>query len=420
MTQPTSTQRLPLTAEPLLAGLAWRLGDAALRRIRVGCLTVVLPDGSRHDYGDRSSARRGEIHFHDQRALVRMLTHGETGGGEAYMDGQWSSPDLPELLKLAALNRDALALSVGWWRAPIQLKRTLAHRGRRNTRRQSRKNISAHYDLGNDFYRLFLDETMTYSSAVFATPEQPLADAQRNKYRRMAEGARLQRGQHVLEIGSGWGGFALYAAGELGCRVTSVTISQEQYDLARQRVHAAGLDHLVDIQLCDYREIAGTYDAIVSIEMLEAVGAEFYTTFFEACDRALVPGGRLSIQSITFPDAAYEAQLHGANWIQQYIFPGGLCPSLAVIETSTRRTNLLIRQVDDIASDYVRTLRAWRLRFMEQLGAVRAMGFDERFIRMWEYYLALSEAGFATGVAQDLQVVFEKRRGIGEAATIAR
>jgi cyclopropane-fatty-acyl-phospholipid synthase len=196
--------------------------------------------------------------------------------------------------------------------------------------------------------------------------------------------------------------------------VTSVTISQEQFDLARRRVLEAGLEDLVDIQLRDYRDITGTYDAIVSIEMLEAVGAEYFATFFEKCDAALVPGGRLSLQSITFPDAGYERQLHGANWIQTYIFPGGLCPSLAVIERSTRDTRLLIRGMTDIAGDYVLTLRAWRMRFMERLGAVRAMGFDDRFARMWEYYLALSEAGFATGISQDLQIVFEKGRGVGQ------
>jgi len=196
--------------------------------------------------------------------------------------------------------------------------------------------------------------------------------------------------------------------------VTSVTISQEQFDLARRRVLEAGLEDLVDIQLRDYRDITGTYDAIVSIEMLEAVGAEYFATFFEKCDAALVPGGRLSLQSITFPDAGYERQLHGANWIQTYIFPGGLCPSLAVIERSTRDTRLLIRGMTDIAGDYVLTLRAWRMRFMERLGAVRAMGFDDRFVRMWEYYLALSEAGFSTGISQDLQIVFEKGRGVGQ------
>jgi cyclopropane-fatty-acyl-phospholipid synthase len=193
--------------------------------------------------------------------------------------------------------------------------------------------------------------------------------------------------------------------------VTTVTISKEQFELARERVRDAGLEHLVDVQLRDYRDIEGTYDAIVSIEMLEAVGAEYLGTYFEACDRALRPGGRLSLQVITFPDAAYERQLRGANWIQTYIFPGGLCPSLAVIEQSTRDTRLLITGVTDIAADYVRTLAAWRHSFLSRLDEVRALGFDERFIRMWEYYLALSEAGFAAGISQDLQLVLEKTRG---------
>ena len=414
MTTPSTVRRVPGLADPVLARVAWRIATAAASRIKVGRLDRRAPGReSRGRSVTRSAEPAAEIHIHDRRALTRLLVGGETGGGEAYMDGLWSSPDLPGLLRWAALNRESLALSAGWFRAPAQLRRTVAHRLRRNTKGQSQKNISAHYDLGNDFYRIFLDETMTYSSAVFATPDQSLADAQRNKYRLMAEGAGLVEGQHVLEIGTGWGGFALYAAGELGCRVTTITISQEQYALARERVAAAGLDDLVDVQLRDYRDITGTYDAIVSIEMLEAVGAEYFATFFKVCDAALVPGGRLSIQSITFPDAAYERQLRGANWIQTYIFPGGLCPSLAVIEQSTRETDLLITKVSDIAADYVRTLREWRTRFMEQAGVVRSMGFDDRFIRMWEYYLALSEAGFATGMSQDLQIVLEKRRGIG-------
>ena len=412
MTIGTAAGRVPAITETILANVAWRVGLAALERIRIGSLAIVLPDGSEHVVGDRSSDLHGEIHIHDRAALARILIDGETGVGRAYMDGLWSSPDLAALIRVAALNRESLTLSAGWWRAPAQLRRTIAHRLKRNTRRQSQRNIEAHYDLGNDFYRLFLDETMTYSSAVFARPDQSLSDAQRNKYRIIAEGAGLSVGQHVLEIGSGWGGFALYAAGELGCRVTSITISKEQHDLASERVRAAGLQDLVDIQLRDYREINGTYDAIVSIEMLEAVGAEYFETFFETCDRALVPGGKMSLQSITFPDGTYETQRRGANWIQTYIFPGGLCPSLAVIERASRNTRLLIRGVTDIAPDYARTLRAWRTRFMTQLEAVRRLGFDDRFVRMWEYYLALSEAGFATGISQDLQIVFEKRRGI--------
>ena len=398
--------------ERKIGALALRMGLAAAARIRVGCLAVVLPDGERRVFGDATSSRHAEIRIHDTAAAVRLLLHGETGVGEAYMDGQWSSPDVEALIELAALNRSALGLAARWWRVPLEIPRRLAHRARRNTKAKASENISAHYDLGNDFYRLFLDETMTYSSAVFESADQSLADAQRAKYRRIAEGAGLSAGMHVLEIGTGWGGFALYAAGELGCRVSSITISREQHDLARERVRAAGLEHLVDIELRDYRDVTGQYDAIVSIEMLEAVGAEYHATYFEACDRALRLGGRLSLQVITFPDVAYEAQRRGANWIQTYIFPGGLCPSLAVIEQSSHGTRLLIREARDIAESYARTLRAWRIRFLENVDAVRAQGFDDRFIRMWEYYLALSEAGFATGLTQDLQIVMEKGRGI--------
>ncbi|MBM4407956.1 MAG: class I SAM-dependent methyltransferase [Chloroflexi bacterium] len=399
-------------AATVLAGAARRVGLAAAAKIRVGCLTIVLPDGSRRVVGDRSSSRQAEIRFHDEAALAHMLLHGETGAGEAYVDGGWSSPDLVALLELAALNREDLALSAGWWRVPGQLGRTAAHRLRRNTIAGARRNIAAHYDLSNDLYRLFLDETMTYSSAVFETPDQPLADAQRNKYRLIAEGAGIAAGQHVLEIGTGWGGFAIYAAGELGARVTTLTISRAQADLARDRVREAGLADRVDVQLRDYREIEGTYDGIVSIEMFEAVGAEYFATFFEACDRALRPGGRLSMQTIAFPHRAYERQQRGANWIQQYIFPGGLLPSLAAIEEAVQETRFLIPGVRDIREDYVRTLRAWRTTFLSKTDQVRALGFDERFIRTWEYYLAISEAGFATGLSQDYQIVLEKRRGL--------
>jgi cyclopropane-fatty-acyl-phospholipid synthase len=394
------------------SGAAQRLALEVARRIRVGRLTIALPDGSRQTFGERDGEPVAEIQVRDIGAVWQILLGGETGAGEAYVDGRWTSPDLAALLRLAALNREALALSSGWLRAPLQVPRTIAHRARRNTKTQSRRNIAAHYDLGNEFYRLFLDETLTYSSAVFASPEQSLADAQRNKYRIMAERAGLAPGMHVLEIGTGWGGFALYAAGEVGCRVTTITISAEQHRLATERVRRAGLNDRVDVRLLDYRDVSGTYDAIVSIEMLEAVGAEYFATFFEACDRALAPGGRMSVQSICLPDVAYEPQRRGANWIQQYIFPGGLVPSLAVIERALHGTRLLLTGTQDIAADYARTLAVWRSTFLRRLDEVRALGFDERFIRMWEYYLALSEAGFATGLVQDQQIVLEKRRGL--------
>jgi cyclopropane-fatty-acyl-phospholipid synthase len=413
MSSGTLDGRISAAPDPLLNRIAQRIALGFGDHLRVGQLDVVLPDGSVRTLGDRASARTAEIHVRDTEAFLRLLRGGATGAGEAYMDGLWSSPDLVRVLELGALNRRSAATSGGWWRAPVRLRRSLLQRTRRNTRSGSRRNIAAHYDLGNDFYRLFLDETMTYSSAVFETPDEALADAQRNKYRLMAERAGLTGGEHVLEIGSGWGGFALYAAGELGCRVTSITVSAAQHDLATERIRAAGLEHLASVQLLDYREVTGTYDAIVSIEMLEAVGAEYYGAYFEACDRVLAPGGRVSIQAITFGEAEYQAQLRGMNWIQQYIFPGGVLPSLGAIERAIERTDLLISGVTDIGQHYVTTLRAWRTRFQEQLDAVRAMGFDERFIRMWQYYLAISEAGFSTGVTQDLQVVLQKRRAGG-------
>jgi cyclopropane-fatty-acyl-phospholipid synthase len=394
--------------------VARRVMLAAARRIRTGRLTIVVPGGGRIVVGDRDplAEPRAEIHVHDEAGALRMLLRGEIGAGEAYVDGLWSSPDLPALLRLAALNRDALALSDGWLRRLGRLPQVVAHRARRNTVSGARRNIRRHYDLGNDFYELFLDETMTYSAALFEDETATLADAQLAKYRAIADRAALRPGMRVLEIGSGWGGFASYAAGERGCDVTSITISPAQHRLATERIRAAGFEDRARIELLDYREVTGTYDAVVSIEMLEAVGHEYFPAFFAAVDRALVPGGRCSLQVITFPDASYEAQRRGVNWIQTYIFPGGLLPSLAVLERATARTRLLITDVRDIADSYVRTLAAWRAAFLANVDAVRALGFDERFVRMWEYYLSISEAGFATGITQDLQIVLEKSRGV--------
>jgi len=408
---PAMTDRLSVPLDSLLAQVAGRIALGAASRLRMGHLTVRLPDGSRRVFGEPDSELRGEMHIHDLEALKRLLYGGEVGAGEAYMLGQWSSPDLVALISLGVANRHALALSKGWWRMPAKAARAMAHRRNRNTKAGSRRNITAHYDLGNDFYRLWLDETMTYSSAVFETPDQSLADAQRNKYRAIAERADIKPGDHVLEIGTGWGGFATYAAGEIGCRVTSVTISQAQHDLARERVREAGLDDLVSVELRDYRDIKGRYDAVVSIEMLEAVGAEYYGDYFEAVSAALKPGGKASIQVITFPHDAYLAQLRGANWIQRYIFPGGVLPSLAAIEASLEDTGLLVTGVRDIRDSYALTLKTWRERFFAHIDEVRAMGFDDRFIRMWDYYLSISEAGFRTGLTQDLQIAFEKSRG---------
>jgi cyclopropane-fatty-acyl-phospholipid synthase len=405
-----ASARFPFDA--LIDRAASRVAVDAVTRIRVGGLTVRAPDGTQRRFGDPAGTPQAELHLHHPSALRKLLLEGEVGGGDAYVEGLWSSPDLVALLSLAAMNREALRLSAGWWRRPTALMRTLAHRRDRNTRAGSRRNIEAHYDLGNEFYRLWLDETMTYSSALFISDEASLADAQRAKYDRMAELAGVGPGKHVLEIGTGWGGFALHIARRFDCRVTTITISPAQQRLAQDQVRAAGLADRVDVRLCDYRDIEGRYDAIVSIEMLEAVGAEYLATFFAACDRALAPGGSLAIQVITFPNDAYEAQLRGANWIQRRIFPGGVLPSLAAIERALAGTRLLLTSTTDIRASYARTLMAWRTRFRDQLPAVRALGFDDRFVRRWEYYLAISEAGFRTGLAQDLQLGFEQRRGM--------
>ena len=403
--------RAALPIDSLLTQVAGRIALSAASRLKIGMLAVRLPDGSQRIFGERDSELRGEMHIHDLEALRRLLIGGEVGGGEAYVDGLWSSPNLVELISLAVVNRHALALSKGWWRVPAKLARTLAHQRNRNTEAGSRRNITAHYDLGNDFYRLWLDETMTYSSALFESPDQSLADAQRAKYRAIAERAGVEPDMHVLEIGTGWGGMALFLAGELGARVTTVTISQAQHDLARERIAKAELEDRVSVELRDYRDISGEYDAVVSIEMLEAVGAEYYRDYFEAVSRALKPGGRAAIQVITFPHDAYEAQLRGANWIQRYIFPGGVLPSLAAIESSLEGTGLLLTGVHDIRDSYARTLKTWRDSFFAHEVEVREMGFDDRFIRMWDYYLSISEAGFRTGMTQDLQIGFEKSRG---------
>ncbi len=349
------------------------------------------------------------MEIHSDEFFRRALLQGEVGFGEAYVDGLWSSDDLVGLLVLAIESRRSVRFDGRWLALPSRLRDLRVHQSNRNTPDRAKNNIHAHYDLGNEFFSLFLDETMTYSCAYFASPDDCLADAQREKYRRICRQADLAVDDHVLEIGCGWGGFAIYAAQSYGCRVTCLTISQEQLALARERISDAGLASLIDVQFCDYRNISGVYDKIVSIEMFEAVGSEYFPTFFEACDRALLPGGRMVMQVITVPDRSFEALRDGVNWVQKYIFPGGMLPSIAELERALNRTSLLITRLEDIGDHYAITLRHWRQRFLSELPAIRAMGFDDRFIRMWEYYLAASEAGFRTRNTGDLQIVFDKQ-----------
>ncbi len=377
-------------------------------KLREGELTLVLPGGEKHVFGRSGSMPAATLFIHDDEFFARVLLHGEIGAGEAYADGLWHADDLVALIELGIANRRHMQLNASWLSTVARLKDLRFHRENRNTVDRAKDNIHAHYDLGNDFFRLFLDDTMTYSCAYFDMPEQSLEDAQRSKYQRLCERAAIAPSDHVLEIGCGWGGFAIHAAQTYGCRVTAITISHEQLAFARQRVADAGLADLVDVRLCDYRHVAGQFDKIVSIEMFEAVGAEYYEEFFSMCARLLRPGGRLTMQTITVPDRSFEALRDGVNWVQKYIFPGGMLPSIVVIERALRPTDLVLDGFDDIGAHYALTLRRWRERFLAQLPAVRDIGFDDKFIRTWEYYLALSEAGFLTRNTGDAQLTLAK------------
>jgi len=380
-------RRLPVAARLVLG----RLG-----RIRHGHLIVRLPDGSRRTFAGRAGGATEvvELDLHRWRFFSRLLRRADVGAGEAFVDGDWTSPNLVGLTRIFLDNESELAPPsvVG---AMGRLRDRLAYLLRSNTRSQARRNIHAHYDLSNDLYASFLDPSMTYSSALFDRPGLDLEAAQRRKYQRLAEWAELRPDQHVLEIGCGWGGFAEYAAGELGCRVTGITLSEEQASFARRRITSAGLSGRIEIRVVDYRDVQATFDAVVSIEMLEAVGHRFLDPFFATLDRVLRPGGRVALQTITIPDQVYDRYRRGTDWIRSYIFPGGHLPSLGAIQGSlARRTGLVIDRLDDMADDYATTLHLWRARFRAQEERVRALGFDDRFLRMWDFYMATCEAAF--------------------------
>ena len=395
-------------ATPAADILAHKVFFSAVAKIKVGSLSIETPDGESDSFDGTAPGPQGELRINDNSFYRRVLTGGEVAFGEAYQDGTCDSPDLVQLLMLALLNRQAVDLNRGVMRLISKRKNLRLHRSRVNTKEQSKHNIHAHYDMGNEFFSLFLDETLTYSSAVFAFEGQLLADAQSNKYQRMCEFAGITEESRVLEIGSGWGGFAIYAAREYGCHVTTITISQEQFDLASQSIQEAGLSDRIDIRLVDYRDVEGEFDSIVSIEMFEAVGAEFFETFFLKSASLLKPGGKLAMQVITVPDRSFTAQKSGVNWVQKYIFPGGALPSLAAMEQANARTGLNIASMDNIGQHYAATLQQWRKAFWERIVDVRQQGYDEHFIRTWNYYLAACEAGFRSNNTDDVQIVFEK------------
>jgi cyclopropane-fatty-acyl-phospholipid synthase len=370
----------------LLLGLAGR--------IAVGHLTIVLPDGSSHVFRSASHPElRAMLAIRDLRAVRRLLLGGATGFGEAYMDGDWDTPDLTSLLRLALANENAM-LGAAHGMAAFRIKDRLRHLTRANTRTGSRRNIAYHYDLGNRFYASWLDEGMTYSSALFERSDVSLADAQQNKYRRLAETLELRPGLHLLEIGCGWGGFAVLAAADYGCRVTAITLSREQFEYTRRRVSAAGLSERVEVRLADFRDVSGSYDRIAAIEMFEAVGEKRWPTFFHSLHDRLMSGGIAGLQVIRIEDARFERYRRNADFIQKYIFPGGMLPSPSALHREIERSGLQLQGIHAFGRSYAETLAMWRQRFSLAWTEIRGFGFDERFRRMWLYYLAYCEAGF--------------------------
>jgi cyclopropane-fatty-acyl-phospholipid synthase len=395
-------------APGLVARMARRRTLAALPALAAGRLTVHLPDGSVHQGGCPSSALHATMWVDDEVFFGEFARRGDIGLGESYMAGHFRTDDLASLLEIGIRNEAALPQAT-WLTRLLNVPNDIQHRLRPNTRAGSRRNIHAHYDLSNELFTLFLDREMVYSSAYYERADDTLEQAQQQKFRRLAEAVGLHAGAHVLEIGCGWGGFALFAARTYGCRVTGITVSEEQFALATARVHAEGLQDRIAIRLCDYRDVQGQYSHIVSIEMLEAVGREHWRTFFEVCHARLAPGGAMAVQTIGMPDHRFAAYARHADWIQKYIFPGGMLPSIgAMLDAASATTPLTLRWMDDIAPHYARTLREWRLRFFDRLEEVRALGFDDRFVRMWEYYLASCEAMFTTRQISTLQLVMAR------------
>ncbi|MGC4078590.1 MAG: cyclopropane-fatty-acyl-phospholipid synthase family protein [Rubrivivax sp.] len=396
---------LPESA-PAAARTVFRL----LRRLAVGTLDVQLPDGSLAHFGTgREGEPRASMRLLDWSVCSATLKSGDIGFAEAYIDGRWTSPDVVALLQLFIANREAVedAIYGRWWGS---LLHRFKHLLNRNSRRGSRKNIHAHYDLGNAFYRLWLDETMNYSSAWFdGDTSKPMPEAQRAKVRRALRECGVRAGDRVLEIGCGWGAVAEAATNEFGARVTGVTLSTEQLAYARERLARLGLGTQADLRLQDYRDIQdGPFDAIVSIEMFEAVGREYWASYFRTVRDRLKPGGKACIQSITIRDDLFARYVRSTDFIQQYVFPGGLLPSASAFRAEARKAGLEVVGELAFGADYAETLRRWRVDFLAHEPAVRAQGFDTRFVRIWEFYLAYCEAAFATGNTNVVQFTLHR------------
>ncbi len=404
----TSSASLPIT-------LPERIVLSLFRKFTLGGLSLTYPDGHSLHFGEAGAPITARITLNDpEEFFKRCMFYGNIGMGEAYTDSIWDTPDIAAVISWFAINMTAIQGDdtdsstlpgvnflkiINWFR----------HLKRSNTIETSRRNIAEHYDLGNEFYSLWLDETMTYSSAKFTQETQTLAQAQTEKYDALCRKLQLKPTDHVLEIGCGWGGFSHHAAKKYGCKVTAVTISEAQAAYAHDRIEKAGLSHLVEIRIQDYRLITGKFDKIASIEMLEAVGHKFHESFFAKCHEVLAPQGLLAVQYITVPDCRYQSLTKGVDWIQKVIFPGSLLLSVGrVNEVINKTSNLFLHHLEDLGLDYARTLSTWHDTFNAKLEQIRPLGFDEPFIRTWNYYLKYCEAGFATRNISVVQAVYTR------------
>ena len=405
---PSNSAQRTTTGLPAGTPAAARTVFKLLSKLRHGSLTVQLPDGSLQRFGGEASPH-ASLMLHNWKVCSAALKSGDIGFAEGFIAGDWSTPNLTELLRVLVRNRDEVeSVIYGSWAGRLLYR--IKHLLNRNTRANSQKNIHAHYDLGNAFYRLWLDETMNYSSALFqGNPDQPMAQAQTAKVRRALQETGVQGGDRVLEIGCGWGALAEMASTEFGAHITGVTLSTEQLAFAQDRMQRLGVQQQADLRLQDYRDIPDApFDAICSIEMIEAVGREFWPTYFQTISKKLKPGGRACVQSIVIDDAYFERYLRSTDFIQQYIFPGGCLPSPGEFKAQAQAAGLEVVNELAFGHDYAETLKRWRDAFLHEREAVLAQGFDERFMRIWEFYLCYCEAAFLEDSIDVVQYTLRK------------
>ena len=380
---------------------------AILKHIKEGQLTLTMPDGAVHEFSGKGDLK-ADLQIHTKSALGRIMSDGKMGFCEAFMLGEATSSDLPKLIEMATKQNDYVEENLKF-SGLKNFMRQVFHRMNANTKTGSRKNISAHYDLGNSFYDKWLDDSMTYSAAFFEKDDDDLKTAQIAKYRRLAEMADLKAGDHVLEIGCGWGGFAEFAASTYDIKLTAITISQEQFDFAQQRMIDKGLDDRVEIRLVDYRDVTDTFDKVVSIEMFEAVGEAYWSTYFECVSRCLANGGKAALQIITIDDKVFEDYKREPDFIQQYIFPGGMLPSIQRLQKPITTAGLKLVEERGFGLHYAKTLAVWRDQFLAAWPQIASSHFDARFKRMWELYLSYCEGGFRAGQIDVNHVLIERR-----------